>query len=104
MSQRKSFSNGTQSQSNSQMDAINAKLDKILNLLSNTKTLKSEVKTPEVAKAVVFEALKPKLVEVKAEKIAKVSKPKKKAEGLERSRKIAPAEVIEASAETPKAE
>jgi len=74
-----------QPQSNSgQLDAINTKLDKILNLLSNTKAVKaqgveqsqSELPKTNFASAVTAENIEQSLNKTKAE-AAKVSKPKK---------------------------
>ncbi len=84
MTQRKSNSNGTQAQSqpNLQMDAINAKLDKILNLLSNTKALKNDEKASKVVEDEIEQLVKT----IKAEKSIK---PKKKVKDPEQSRSVA---------------
>lgn len=61
-----------QTSSNSQLDAINSKLDKILNLLSNTKALKNDEKASKAVEEEISQLVKT----VKAEKSIK---PKKKA-------------------------
>lgn len=100
MSQRRSASNGTQKSSD--LDAINVKLDKILNLLSNGKAVKkaenfekNQPKTSFTA-AVTAENIEQSLKKVKTEKVVKVSKPKK-------TKKIAPVEVFEAGTEVKEA-
>lgn len=101
MTQRKSNSNGTkaQSQPNLQMDAINAKLDKILNLLSLGKAEK-KVEDPEQsrrASKVVEDEIEQLVKTIKAEKSIK---PKKMAVKKD-VRVVEPVEVIEATIETP---
>lgn len=115
MTKRKSNGNGAQA--NSQMDAINAKLDKILNLLSNTKATKkaedteqsqSELPKTNFASAVTAENIEQNRNKTKAEAV-KVSKPKKskilsKAEGktVKKVHVEIPVELpIEAPTETP---
>lgn len=98
----------TPSASNNQLDAINTKLDKILNLLTNTKATKkventdqdqSELPKTTFASAVAAENIEQNLNKTKAE-VAKVSKPKKKA--VKKIHVDAPVELpIETPTETP---
>ncbi|MEX2007627.1 MAG: CxxC-x17-CxxC domain-containing protein [Candidatus Levyibacteriota bacterium] len=80
---------------NDQLDAINTKLDKILNLLSNTKALKADAKAQEVVKNEVAGLMK----DIKADKTIK---PKRKV--VKKDVKIVePAEPIEVAPTVEKA-
>lgn len=104
LSQRKNYSNGTQASSNAQLDAINSKLDKILNLLSNTKALKADEKASKEVKTKVAELVRdlktPGKMEDEEEAEVKAAKPKKAAK-----KAIKPTEIeLTPEVETPVAE